>query len=74
MTRGQLMVLARSSNSDLRAAAYQEQFRVYGEDGPILGQMYQTLIRDWRSEMWNCGNMTTRYRPEIWSMISRMRL
>lgn len=50
MTRGQLMVLARSSNSDLRAAAYQEQFRVYGEDGPILGQMYQTLIRDWRSE------------------------
>ncbi|MEA2007999.1 MAG: M3 family oligoendopeptidase [Chloroflexota bacterium] len=50
MTRGQLMVLARSFNPDERAAAYQELYRVYGEDGPILGQMYQTLIRDWRAE------------------------
>ncbi|RLD02829.1 MAG: oligoendopeptidase F [Chloroflexota bacterium] len=50
MTRGQLMVLARSSNPDERAAAYQELYRVYGEDGPILGQMYQTLIRDWHAE------------------------
>jgi oligoendopeptidase F len=50
MTRGQLMVLARSANPDHRAAAYQELYRVYAEDGPILGQMYQTLIRDWRAE------------------------
>ena len=50
MTRGQLMVLVRSSDPALRAAAYQEQYRVYGDDGPILGQMYQTLIRDWRAE------------------------
>ena len=50
MTRGQLMVLARSANPDHRAAAYQELYRVYGEDGSILGQMYQTLIRDWRAE------------------------
>jgi oligoendopeptidase F len=50
MTRGQLMVLVRSSDPDLRAAAYQELYRVYGEDGPILGQMYQTLVRDWRAE------------------------
>jgi oligoendopeptidase F len=50
MTRGQLMVLVRSSNPDHRAAAYQELYRVYGDDGPILGQMYQTLIRDWRAE------------------------
>jgi oligoendopeptidase F len=50
MTRGQLMVLVRSSDPELRAAAYQELFRVFGEDGPILGQMYQTLIRDWRAE------------------------
>jgi oligoendopeptidase F len=50
MTRGQLMVLARSSKAEHRAAAYQELYRVYGEDGPILGQMYQTLIRDWRAE------------------------
>jgi oligoendopeptidase F len=50
LTRGQLMVLARSANPDHRAAAYQELYRVFGEDGPILGQMYQTLIRDWRAE------------------------
>jgi oligoendopeptidase F len=50
MTRGQLMVLARSADPAQRAAAYQELYRVFGEDGPILGQMYQTLIRDWRAE------------------------
>jgi oligoendopeptidase F len=50
MTRGQLMVLVRSSDPDLRATAYQELYRVYGEDGPILGQMYQTMARDWRAE------------------------
>ncbi|MBU0512227.1 MAG: M3 family oligoendopeptidase [Chloroflexi bacterium] len=50
MTRGQLSVLVRSSDPDIRAAAYQEMYRVYRDDAPILGQMYQTLARDWRSE------------------------
>jgi oligoendopeptidase F len=50
MTRGQLMVLARSSDPNLRAAAYNELFRVFGGDGPILGQMYQTMMRDWTAE------------------------
>ncbi|MBS1249730.1 MAG: Oligoendopeptidase F, plasmid [Chloroflexi bacterium] len=50
MTRGQLMSLVRSPNPDHRSAAYQELYKVYGDDGPILGQMYQTLIRDWRAE------------------------
>jgi oligoendopeptidase F len=50
MTRGQLMTLVRGSDPDLRAAAYQELYRVFGEDAPILGQMYQTRIRDWRAE------------------------
>jgi oligoendopeptidase F len=50
LTRGQLMVLARSANPNHRKAAYQELYRVYSKDGPILGQMYQTLIRDWRAE------------------------
>ncbi|HEY9074911.1 MAG TPA: M3 family oligoendopeptidase [Anaerolineaceae bacterium] len=53
LTRGQLMVYARHYNPDLRKAAYQEQFRVYGNDGVILGQMYQTLVRDWRNEQVN---------------------
>lgn len=50
MTRGELMALVRSPDPDLRAAAYREQFRVYEEGAPILGQLYQFLIRDWRSE------------------------
>lgn len=50
MTRGELMTYVRHPSPDLRARAYQEQFRVYGQDGPILGQMYQTLARDWRNE------------------------
>jgi len=50
LTRGELMVFARDVDPDLRAAAYQEQYRVYGNDGPILGQIYQALVRDWRNE------------------------
>jgi oligoendopeptidase F len=50
LTRGEVMVYARSSDPDLRSAAYQELYRVYGDDGPILGQIYQTIVRDWRNE------------------------
>lgn len=50
LTRGELMALVRTEDPDLRKRAYQEQFRVYAKDAPILGQMYQTLVRDWHSE------------------------
>jgi len=50
LTRGELMVYARHYDPALRAAAYQELYRVYGQDGAILGQMYQTLARDWHNE------------------------
>jgi oligoendopeptidase F len=50
LTRGEIMVYARGSDPDLRAAAFQELYRVYGSDGPILGQIYQSLVRDWRNE------------------------
>jgi oligoendopeptidase F len=50
LTRGQLLPYIQGPDPDLRAAAYQELYRVYGEQGPILGQMYQTLARDWRNE------------------------
>jgi oligoendopeptidase F len=50
MTRAQLMNFVYSDDPKLRAKAYQEQFRVYGNDGPILGQMYQTRVRDWYNE------------------------
>ncbi len=50
LTRGELMSLVRSTDPDLRARAYQELYRVYGDDASILGQMYQTIVRDWRNE------------------------
>ncbi len=50
LTRGQLMAYVQGANAELRAKAYQEQYRVYGEDGPILGQMYQSRARDWYNE------------------------
>jgi oligoendopeptidase F len=50
LTRGEVMVYVRHTNPDLRAQAYQELYRVYGDDGSILGQIYQTLARDWRNE------------------------
>jgi oligoendopeptidase F len=49
-TRGELMKLVYSPNPDHRRDAYQELYRVYANDAPILGQMYQTVTRDWKSE------------------------
>ena len=50
LTRGELMMYVRTADPDLRAKAYQELYRVYGQDGTILGQIYQTIVRDWRNE------------------------
>ena len=50
LTRGELMVYVKHHDPDLRAAAYQELYRVYVDDGAILGMMYQNLARDWRNE------------------------
>lgn len=53
VTRGELMVYARHHDAELRAKAYQELYRVYGLDGPILGQMYQAIVRNWSNEQLN---------------------
>jgi oligoendopeptidase F len=50
LTRGQLMNLVYSTDPKIRAKAYREQFRVYAADGSVLGQMYQTRVRDWYNE------------------------
>jgi len=50
LTFGELTVYYRHPDPDLRAAAYQELLRVFGQDELILGQIYQSLVRDWRSE------------------------
>ena len=63
LTRGELMSYVRMPDADLRARAYQELYRVYGNDGPILGQMYQTQVRDWRNELINLRGYETPISP-----------
>jgi oligoendopeptidase F len=50
LTEAELQTYRHSPDPDMRAKAYQEHFRVFGNDGPILGQMYQTRVRDWHNE------------------------
>jgi oligoendopeptidase F len=50
LTRDELMVYAQHHDADVRAAIYQELYRVYGDDSLILGQIYQTMVRDWGNE------------------------
>jgi len=50
LTRAGLQPYIQGPDSEMRAKAYQENFRVFGEDGPILGQIYQARVRDWHNE------------------------
>lgn len=50
LSREQISVYSRSTDPELRERSYQEVLRVYGDEAPILGQIYQALMRDWRSE------------------------
>lgn len=50
MTAAELFSYRYSPDPKVRAESYQAQFKVYAEDGPILGQMYQTRVRDWHNE------------------------
>ncbi|MBL8056691.1 MAG: M3 family oligoendopeptidase [Anaerolineales bacterium] len=50
LTRDALMVYARHPNADLRRAAYQELYRVYAEQAPVLAQIYRSMMTDWRNE------------------------
>jgi oligoendopeptidase F len=50
LTRDELMSHAFSPQSDLRAAAYQELYRVYAQEANVLGQVYVNRVRDWYDE------------------------
>jgi oligoendopeptidase F len=50
LTRAQLQPFIQGPDAEMRAKAYQEIFRVFGDDGPILGQIYQARARDWHNE------------------------
>lgn len=50
LTRDGLMSYAQSRDPELRAAAYQELYRVFGQDANILAQVYVNRVRDWYNE------------------------
>jgi len=50
LTRSELAPHIQGPDAAMRAAAYQSMFKVFSDQGSILGQMYQTLVRDWYNE------------------------
>ncbi len=50
LTRDGLMAYVHSDNPEHRATAYQELYRVYGENSKVLAQMYTNRVRDWHNE------------------------
>lgn len=50
LTRGELMAYVRQPSPEVRASAYQELHRVYGQEHPVLAQLYTHIVRDWASE------------------------
>jgi oligoendopeptidase F len=50
VNREELMAYVRSSNASVRQTAYQELYRVFTAQRDLLGEMYKTLVSDWKSE------------------------
>jgi oligoendopeptidase F len=50
LTRDELSGYFQNPDPDLRARAYQELFRVYGDNSTVLAQMYIHRARDWHTE------------------------
>jgi oligoendopeptidase F len=53
MSRDELATYVRHPSSEVREAAYREQFRVYSSEASVLGQIYMHRIRDWAGEQIN---------------------
>jgi len=50
VTREELMAHVHSPKASMREAAYQELYRVFTPQRDVLGEMYKTLVNDWKSE------------------------
>ncbi|MEZ4583215.1 MAG: M3 family oligoendopeptidase [Caldilineaceae bacterium] len=50
LTRDALMSYVQGPRAELRAAAYQELYRVYAGEAKILAQIYANRVRDWTNE------------------------
>ncbi len=50
LNREGLMTFVRSPKASVREAAYRELYRVFSAQRDVLGEMYKTLVNDWKSE------------------------
>lgn len=50
VNREALMAYLRSPKPAQREAAYRELYRVYSEQHDLLGELYKTLVTDWKAE------------------------
>ena len=50
MTRDELGSYVRHPSPEVRAAVYQELYRVYGDQRLVLAQIYNNRVRDWYNE------------------------
>ncbi|WP_455244300.1 M3 family oligoendopeptidase [Petrachloros mirabilis] len=50
VNREGLMAYVRSPKASIRQAAYQELYRVFSAQRDLLGEIYKSLVNDWKSE------------------------
>ena len=50
VNREGLMAYVRNQKASVRQAAYQELYRVFSTQQDLLGEIYKTLVNDWKSE------------------------
>ncbi len=50
LSREELTTHVRHSSARRRRAAYQELFHVYSDNRDMIGEMYKTLVLDWKNE------------------------
>lgn len=50
LNREELMAYVRDSDGRLREAAYRELYRVFPQHADVIGEMYKTLVVDWKQE------------------------
>jgi len=50
LSREQLSMYIRSPESKVREAAYREMYRVFASHHDVLGEIYTTLVNDWKTE------------------------
>ena len=50
LTREELTSYLRHASGRMREAAYRELYRVYADQHDLLGEIYKTLVNDWKAE------------------------